>query len=101
MRQLAARVTPWIPTILILGILTALFESVEERDMTSTFVLALSLIAALVLVRQRRPLNRDEVRAEIIAGVKAMVVREALQYDPTVAEARTLDLPVIPKEDRP
>lgn len=82
MNQILDRIRPWAPTMLLLGILAALFESVEESDRTSIFILLVSLAGAALVLRANRPLTREEVRTEIKTGVRAMVQPEALLPPP-------------------
>lgn len=82
MRQIIERLRPWASTMILVGILAALFESVEERDITSIFILLVALAGAALLLPAKRPLTRDEVRIEIMTGIRAMVHPDALQPRP-------------------
>lgn len=81
MNQIMDRIFHWAPTVLLVGIFTALFESLEEGDLTSMFILVLSLAAAAVVLRTHRALTRGEVRADITVGIRAMVKPECLNQE--------------------
>lgn len=84
MNQILERLKPWAPTMLLVGLVAALFESVEESDRTSIFILLVALAGAALILPAKRPLNREEVRVEIMTGVRAMVQPSALQGPPPV-----------------
>lgn len=79
MSQIQDRLVPWAPTMLATGLLATLAESVAERDVTSICLILMALLGFGLLVRTKRGLSRDEVRAEIMVGVRAMVHPNALQ----------------------
>ena len=82
MNQLIDRLAPWAPLALLLGIVASMVEAAEERDVSSSILLLISLAAALVVLRVKRGLTRPEVRAEVAAGVRGLVRPESLINPP-------------------
>lgn len=96
MNQLVERIRPWAPTMLVVGLIATLAESLQERDLTSIVLLLMSVVGAMFVLRANRALTRGEVRAEIATGIRAMVRPEARV--PHQDQESTLDIPVLSKE---
>lgn len=92
MRQLTNRLRPWAPTMLGVGLVSTLAESLQERDVTSIMLILMSLLGFLLLVRVKHGLTRGEVRAEIDAGIRARVRPEAMVHSPRVFPRRAAQL---------
>lgn len=84
MTQILERLRPWAPTMVLAGLLATLAESLQERDVTSITLILVALLGAALVLPAKRPLNREEVRVEIMTGVRAMVRPIALEPAPPV-----------------
>jgi hypothetical protein len=82
MNQLVERIRPWAPTMLGVGLFATLAESLQERDVTSICMILVALLGFFLVVRQHRGLTRGEVRAEVAAGIRALVKEEAQARPP-------------------
>lgn len=92
MTQIIERLKPWASTMVLVGLLSTLAESLQERDVTSVCFIAMSLLGAALVLPAKRPLTREEVRIEIMTGIRAMVQPQALQPLPEPFQPQSLDL---------
>lgn len=90
MNQIIERLKPWAPTMVLVGLLATLAESLQERDVSSVALILMALLGAALVLPAKRPLTREEVRIEVMTGVRAMVQPQVLRPAPPVEMTRPL-----------